>query len=477
MTGLPGGREELARFSDAVLHEATWNAYAETGREPEIVPFPGTVPAIPTNGTADLVPQRDQIPPPADEPPPKSEADYLAWLARNGVTGQEAEEFRKVATGTPFPEPEDRGTATLSTLGDVEYVADLIRPGRIVVCAAEEGAGKSYAIGGELAVRVAIAGGSFAGTWPVVRTGPVLYMSEMHADDDYDRESTVLASLELERSALAGRYFRLSLMTAAGGRPALTVPEWRAWVTSWCRDHAALLLIVDTATGATLVDPWGRAIQEVYAALRVMLGEYPELAIVLLLHLKKPQGRGERRLSDVLGEWGRWCDVVLLMEADGLTRAKLTVRKRVRHERRIVVTKAGGLLVDPQDATTTGPKVPADKVCAAVAANPGMTYAELGTALGVSKRTASNYVAALADRLDTVKGTAASGPGASVRVYPSRIAQDRETSTLRDPLAMEGEAIAHRESPYIEGRSLARSPASPSGGSPLTLAVKDWPEI
>ena len=108
--------------------------------------------------------------------------------------------------------------------------------------AAEEGAGKSYAIGGELAVRVAVAGGSFAGTWPVLRTGPVLYASEMHADDDYGREAIVLASLELERSALVGRYYRLPLMTAAGGRPALTVPEWRAWVTGWLRDHGALLV-------------------------------------------------------------------------------------------------------------------------------------------------------------------------------------------------------------------------------------------
>jgi AAA domain len=216
----------------------------------------------------------DPIRPAGQPDPPESEAEYLAWLAHNGVTGEEAEAFRKVAIGTPFPEPEDRGTATLSALGDVEYVTDLIRPGRIVVVAAEEGAGKSYAVGGELAVRVAVAGGSFAGTWPVLRTGPVLYMSEMHADDDYGREATVLDSLGLERSALAGRYFRLPLMTAAGGRPALTVPEWRVWATQWTRDHAALLLIVDTATGATMVDPWGREIQAVYAALRVMLAEY-----------------------------------------------------------------------------------------------------------------------------------------------------------------------------------------------------------
>ncbi len=372
-----------------------------------------------------------------------------------------------------FPEPEDRGTATLSALGEVEYVADLIRPGRIVVWAAEEGAGKSYAVDDELAIRVAVAGGSFAGTWPVLQMGPVLVLSEMHADDDFGREETTLASLDLERPALAGRYYRLLLMTAAGGRPALTVPEWRAWVTRWLRARGALLLVVDTATGATQVDPWGREIQTVYTALRVMLAEYPDLAIVLLIHLKKPQGRGERRLSDVLGEWGRWCDVVVLMENDGgsLTRARLTVRKRVRHERRIVVVKAGGLLVDPQDLDEAkGTKVPAETVNAAVVAKPGMTYVELGAALGVSKDTASNYVKALADRLHTVRGTAGSGPGARVRVYA--IAESlniAEHARFGDPsamgAAMEGESSPNAETPYVDRRSAsaiplpARSPA------------------
>lgn len=373
----------------------------------------------------------------------------------------------RLTTGAgPFPEPEDRGTATLSALGEVEYVDDLVRPGRIVVVAAEEGAGKSFAIGGELAVRVAVAHGSFAGTWPVHETGPVLYLSEMHGDDDFGREATVLDSLGLERPALTGRYYRLPLMTAAGGRPALMVPEWRAWVTGWLRDHGALLMVVDTATGATQVDPWGREIQSVYAALRVMLAEYPDLAIVLLIHLKKPQGRGERRISDVLGEWGRWCDVVILMENDGngLTRARLTVRKRVRHERRIVVTKAGGLLINPQDLDEAkGTKVSAESVIAAVVAKPGMTYVELGAALGVSKDTASNYVKALGDRLNAVKGMVGSGPGARVRVYPIAESPNiAEQARFGDPSAMgavmEGERSPNAESPSIDRRSASAIP-------------------
>lgn len=312
--------------------------------------------------------------------------------------------IRPKAAALTFPEPEDRGTATLSSLGEVEYAEDLIKPARIVVVASEEGSGKTYAIGGELAIRMAVAGGSFAQTWPVLHTGPVLVLSEMHPDDDYAREATVLESLGLDRKALEGRYYRLSLMTAAGGAPALTVAEWRSWVTSWLRDRGAILLVIDTATGATLVDPWGRAIQQVYADLRMMLDEYPALAIVLLVHCKKPNGKGgERRISDVLGEWGRWCDVVMMLEPDGMERTKVTVRKRVRRERRIVATKSGGLLVDPVDITerASGPKVPTGKVRAEIV--DGMTMAELAEKIGVSKPTAKKYVLALPDEFHLVK--------------------------------------------------------------------------
>ena len=292
-----------------------------------------------------------------------------------------------------FPEPEDRGTASLSELGAVEYVEDVIRPGRIVVAAAEEGTGKSYAITGELGIRVAVAGGSFAGTWPIVRQGPVLVLSEMHADDDFDREDTILESLDLERAALSGRYFRLALASAAGDRPALQEPAWREWISAWMRERGVLLAVFDTATAAAQVDPWGGEIQGVYRGLRMMIEQYPELAIVLIVHLKKPQGRGERRISDVLGEWGRWCDVLLLLEREGETRVKLSARKRVRHERRIVATKRGGLLVEPQDTTEgSGPKVPLEQVIEAVRAEPGLSIKALAQRLGVARGTARTYL-------------------------------------------------------------------------------------
>lgn len=186
-----------------------------------------------------------------------------------------------------------------------------------MVVAAEEGTGKSYAIAGELAIRLAIAGGSFAGTWPILDVGPVLVLSEMHPDDDFTREERILEALSVRRTALTGGLYRLPLMTAAGGEPALMSEEWRRWITGWLRERGARAVIVDTATAASGVDPWGTDIQALYRGLRGMQETYRELAIVLVVHLRKPQGRGERRISDVLGEWGRWNDVTILMENDG----------------------------------------------------------------------------------------------------------------------------------------------------------------
>lgn len=294
----------------------------------------------------------------------------------------------------PWPEPENRGKAELSEQGNVEYVEDLVKPGRIIVWAAEEGSGKSYTVDGELAIRLVAAGGSLAGTWPIVGKHRVLVLSEMHSDDDYEREDTVLSSLGLTRLALDGTYWRLPLMTAAHGKPCLQVPEWCSWCVQWCKDKEIKLLIVDTATGATDVNPWGHEMQAVYRQLRLMLDEYPELAIILIVHCKKPQAgaSGDRRITDVIGEWGRWCDVIVMQERENLSSVKLTTYKRVRHMRKIVATQHGGLLVDPIaiDASA-GPKVPLNNVMTIIVDNPGLTHQGLADLIGVSKRTASKY--------------------------------------------------------------------------------------
>lgn len=357
-----------------------------------------------------------------ETPQPRPEPTF----ARGDDGSPAPSEAAQEAPGSAFPEPEDRGRAVLSDLGETEYVEDLIRPGRILLWAAEEGTGKSYAVDSELGIRLAVAGGKLAETWPILRTGPVLYLSEMHGDDDYAREDVVLASLNRTRADLQGRYFRLPLMTAAGDRPPLQVAEWRRWIAGWLRERGALLLIFDTATGATQVDPWGAEIQGVYRELRAMLEIHPALAVVLIVHLKKPSAaKGDRRLSDVLGEWGRWCDVVVLHENDGssLERAKLTVRKRVRKERRLSATKRGGLLVDPIDLTDAKPATKvADRegaILAALALRNGLTYEELGAALtpSVTGATAKRYVKASGDKVRVASGGRENGRQAPDRVF------------------------------------------------------------
>jgi hypothetical protein len=231
----------------------------------------------------------------------------------------------------------------------------------------------------------------------------------MHTDDDYVREATVLASLGIGRGDLPHPYYRLPLLTAANGTPPLAHDEWRAHITEWMRDHDVITCIFDTATGATQVDPWGKDIQKVFADLRLMLDAHPAMCIVLIVHVSKAKGfTGDRGIGAVLGEWARWADVVVMQENDGggLTRAKLTTRKRVRTQRRIVAEKRGGLLVDAKDADPTpgATTVPMGAVIGVVtAAMPtGITYLDLGTHLGVSKDTAARYVRILAAELAVV---------------------------------------------------------------------------
>jgi hypothetical protein len=142
-------------------------------------------------------------------------------------------------------------------------------------------------------------------------------------------------------------------------------------------------------------------------------------------------------------------------ENDGgsLVRAKLTVRKRVRNERRIVTTKAGGLLTDPRDVAAGGPKVPAEQVVAAVAAQPGVTLAALGAALNVSKDTAANYVKALGTRLRTVKEP----PKGTVRVYlTSEPPNTSEQARFGGPSVVDPPMTSERRTASMDRRSASK---------------------
>lgn len=325
------------------------------------------------------------------------------------------------AANPTWEEPEDRSTAAPSKYNEVQYVNDLIRPGRLVTVAAEEGTGKSFAFQGELALRLAVAGGDFAETWAVEKKGPVLVVSEMHSDDDYDREEMIMRSLGITRDELAGRYFRQDLNTAALGDQVLDSKQWHDNFIPWAREKGLIALFIDPATSATDADPWGKDLRAVFRGLRHIQSELPALCIVLVVHCKKPTGRGAanstRGLDAVMGEYGRINDVTIMMQADGasLDTVVMTVRKRVKNQRRLRFTKKDGLLVDPQSIDDApAPKVDLPTVRDMIIENPGMNYGELGKALGVATNTAKGYVDTL---LSKGQVTIEDGPRRSKLVY------------------------------------------------------------
>jgi hypothetical protein len=193
--------------------------------------------------------------------------------------------------------------------------------------------------------------------------------------------------------------------------------DWRDWCVELCLKHSIKLLVFDTATNATEAEPWGLALRNVIRYLRDIIDQVPGLAVVLTMHLKKPQARGSaaRRITDIMGDWGKWCDVLLLMEDDSSERTKLTTMKRVTNHRRITALRRGGLLVEPQDIAErgSGPRVDNETVVHTVRDNPNMTYQELADELHVTKRTAQNYVKDAGDAIDQ----AATGPRGQVRLF------------------------------------------------------------
>jgi hypothetical protein len=355
-----------------------------------------------------------------------------------------------------WPPLEDWGLATPSALAQQQYVEDLgVRPSRILLVGAVEGVGKTYAIDGELAIRLAVAAGRFAGTWPVLRTGAVVTLSEMHRDDDLLYRDTVLASLKLTPAALVGRYWHQSLMLAAGGEPALVSAAWRNRIIADCREKQAIALIIDTATTASGgLEPWGPKLIALFHEMRVMLQVYPELAIVLVVHLRKPNGRarGERAITDVLGDWSKWCDALVLMVDVGRHSRKLSTFKRIGRPRRVIAERQGGLLVRPQDVTdkgTGGPKVATDRFVEAIRRHAGITLEELSAALKVTQKTIKGYAAA-AEAEGLIRSARDPGRYGKLRLYADPVGL-----TLEDLLADED------QEGWKTGNSVERGVPSP----------------
>jgi RecA-family ATPase len=318
--------------------------------------------------------------------------------ASTATTVDEDVEAAFEVSALQFPEPEDWGLAVASPLAAVQYVEDLLKPGRILLIAAVEGVGKSYA-DLELGVRLAVAGGAFAETWAVQQRSKVWMLCEMPRDDSIGYRDRVLHALDLEPSALVGRFFYRDLMTAANGAPALLDDGWRTWATDWCAHHEVTTMFVDTATtGTGGQESWGEKMVRLYADLRVMQDKLPTLAIVLNVHLNKPNGRGQRTIASVLGDWAKWADIVLLLEEAGEGRTKLSLRKRVSRPRTIVARQRDGLLVEPMEVGGANERAAKERqLIAKLTEAPNQTRAELATALGWSEDTVKRYAKRMPD--------------------------------------------------------------------------------
>lgn len=149
------------------------------------------------------------------------------------------------------------------------------------------------------------------------------------------------------------------------------------------------------------------------------------------------------------------------MEADGLEKVRIEVRKRVTRERRIVATKRDGLLVDAHDVVAGGPKVPQTAFLAAVAQHPGLTALELAPHLGVKDRTVRRYAEAAGSAVRAVE-TALQGSAKRVQYFPidADSADSGEHEHLSAP-AEEDETNLVNEAERIFGDML-RPPAEPT---------------
>jgi hypothetical protein len=255
----------------------------------------------------------------------KFPADPLRLLPSPEQVEEEAEERLE-----DFPTVIDAISAVAPKDIDDWMVVDLIRPRQLVVLASTEGVGKSN-MRLELGIRYACGHGALFDTYPMGRAGDVLLFDEENGErEEFVREEAMLASLDLKRDPHMALYHRVhysglnleSLVDQSVFDKLLTL-------------YAPQLVILDTA-GAMVGEEHGKDFKRVIAFLKAMKEKH-DCAIVLVVHLVKPPRDGktvgkalERTITDVMGQWTRSADVLLLVsETDDDDVVLFRVRKRV----------------------------------------------------------------------------------------------------------------------------------------------------
>ena len=281
----------------------------------------------------------------------------------------------------PVPLP----ALTPPTDPDAFLVGGFIRPGTTVMLTGPPGSSKSWAAR-QLAMACAAGKADFLGTYAIERPMNVLLIDEDNGpDEEWRRDQTLLAYLELERSQL-GRLRRLSL-----GGVQLDSEAWQHWLRGDITLNQVDLVILDPISEMH----GGKELRE-DPAFRSMLGflkrlkvDFPRLASLLVHHTRKvmPGDRqSDRGLDDVRGQWGQTPDVVALMWPMPERRVAWQLHKRVPPSRLILEATQTGPLLKLEDLTTQRSKrmESDDKVLGAIDGG-ATTGAQIMELAGMSK--------------------------------------------------------------------------------------------
>ena len=224
---------------------------------------------------------------------------------------------------------------------DTFLVGNLIRPGTTFMLAGPPGAAKSWA-SRQLGLAASAGVPWFLDRYPIPRPLNVLVVDEDNGpDEEWRREQTVMAHLELERPAM-GAYRRISLEGVQ-----LDQERWQRWLRGQIRLHDIDLTILDPISemhgGKELrEDP---AFRSMLAFLKRLKVDFPRHATAIVHHTRKRDPKaaaGSATLEDVRGQWGQTPDVVAMLVQMGDRRSKWEVHKRVPHSALILEQIAEG---------------------------------------------------------------------------------------------------------------------------------------
>lgn len=300
--------------------------------------------------------------------------------------------------------------ATLRLVGSAEepsgsddwLIRDLIRPGSIAILGAVEGLGKSNV---RLEIALVGAGGdadtpALLGQYRPTRQFRVLLVDEDNGEpEEWRREEAMLVGLALPRAALGNRY---ASMHFAGAN--LFTPEGQALLVSAVAQHRPDLTILDTG-GVMTAEEWGEAFKVSWAFLRQLAMTHGTAVLVVVHVVKPPRDRRPtpgsappvRTISDVMGQWTRHADVVVVMSPtnDEGTRAQVSVGKRVPRAS-FVVGQQDGRWVKVADVSPFAAKRRDMAVLRLLSSSmKGAAPADLAAAVGVKDRALTKYIAGL----------------------------------------------------------------------------------